>query len=139
MIRHPGPNDDNATLVGIWLDANEELERLSEIRGRVEWFLQRRMEDDGATVYETGTHKVELKASVRYDQGRLTPILELLAQDELTDARAYEPEHEETHTVPAKWNMTKLKPFARYGKAIADIIEDAKLQGPSRVAIKEKP
>lgn len=125
-------------LVTQWVSAKAQIDALAEAIWRIEGELQARMEGEGASIYDTSTHEVELKTSTSYDQGRLTPLLELLSQEELEAAHAYEPEHEETRTVPAKWNLTHLKKFRRRGRDIAEIIERARFSGPTRLTIKEK-
>jgi len=61
--------------------------------------------------------------------------LELVPEADLVDAAAYVPEHEETRTVQAKWNATRLKPFAKRGVAVQEAIASARVEGEPRLKL----
>ena len=63
-------------------------------------------------------------------------LAELVPPEEL--AKGFTPAHEETRVVPDKWNMVKVKPWAKYGTAVALIIEGAAIPGTPRLVIKQK-
>ena len=129
--------EDNDSLIASYLQLDAAIRELQEQRGRIEWELTRRMQDDGATAIPHETHTVALESNrVTYDPSRLTALLELVSVAELTDAGAYVPEHQET--VAARWNATKLKPFKKFGTELAAIIDGARVEGPPKLTIKEK-
>lgn len=129
---------DNEYLVAHWIKIKAQLEEDQEILGRIEWALTRHLEADDATLYAATTHDVILSRSVTPDKSGLLALLELIPESDLVEARAYTPEHEETRTVGADWNMTKLKPFANRGGAIRKILEAARVLGPVKLRIKER-
>ena len=89
--------------------------------------VQFRMEQHGATEHVAPAGTVTLKPrAAHYDQDRLDALLELLDEGELVGSDALVPEHIEEQTVPRKYNVTKLKRFAKRGHAIARIIEGAR-------------
>ena len=106
-----------------------------ELYERAAWELTRMMQSEGATEAVSDTHKATLTATNSYDQGKLHSVLELVPEADLVDAAAYVPEHEETRTVQAKWNATKLKPFAKRGVAVQEAIASARIEGEPRLRI----
>ena len=129
--------EDNDSLIASYIQLDAAIRELQEQRGRIEWELTRRMQDDGATAIPYETHTVALESNrVTYDPSRLTALLELVSVAELTDAGAYVPEHQET--VSARWNATKTKPFRKYGTEHAQIIDGARVEGPPKLTIKER-
>jgi len=102
--------------------ANEKLDRLK-------WNLKREMEQEGASESVSDTHKATLTASNSYDAGKLFAVLEVVPEQDLVDARAYTPAHEETRIVSARWNATKLKPFGKRGAAVQEAIDSARITG----------
>ena len=106
-----------------------------ELYERAAWELTRLMQEEGATEAVSDTHKVTLTATNSYDQGKLHSVLELVPEADLVDAAAYVPEHEETRTVQARWNATKLKPFAKRGVAVQEAIASARVEGEPRLKL----
>ena len=94
-----------------------------ELYERAAWELTRMMQSEGATEAVSDTHKATLTATNSYDASRLHAVLEVV------------PEHEETRTVQAKWNATRLKPFAKRGVAVASCIDAARIEGEPRLRI----
>lgn len=125
-----------AELINEYVLATNLAAEVADRRDRIEFALRVQMEQDGAQEAVSATHKATMKTQVRYDQSRLFSILEMLPEAELVDARAYIPEHDETRTVPASFNMTKLKPFSRRGRDIEAAIEGSKRNGATRLSVK---
>ena len=80
-------------------------------------------------------YKRQLTATNSYDHGKLHGVLELVPEADLVDAAAYVPEHEETRTVQARWNATKLKPFGKRGAAVQEAIDAARVEGEPRLRL----
>ena len=108
--------------LGILLD---ELEDASRKRHAVEQEITRRLEARNATEMVAEGVAVRLETKYSYDSSLLTPMLELVPQEELEKSGAYIPEH--LKTVPATWNATKLKLFGKRGGDIADLIARARV------------
>ena len=106
-----------------------------EIYERAAWELTRMMQEEGATEAVSDTHKATLTATNSYDASRLHAVLEVVPEQDLVDAKAYVPEHEETRTVQAKWNATKLKPFSKRGVAVQEAIASARIEGEPRLKL----
>jgi hypothetical protein len=106
-----------------------------ELYERAAWELTRMMQEEGATEAVSDTHKATLTATNSYDASRLHAVLEVVPEQDLVDAAAYVPEHEETRTVQAKWNATRLKPFAKRGVAVQEAIASARIEGEPRLRI----
>ena len=106
-----------------------------ELYERAAWELTRMMQSEGATEAVSDTHKATLTATNSYDQGKLHSVLELVPEADLVDAAAYVPEHEETRTVQARWNATKLKPFSKRGVAVQEAIAAARVEGEPRLKL----
>ena len=98
--------------------------------------LRDRMTREGATELPIRKHTVRLRQTVRDDNQRLALVRELINPEDLEAAGAYTPEH--TEVVPEKFNATRLKPFRKRGKDIADAIDRAKIVSDIRVTIEEK-
>jgi len=106
-----------------------------ELYERAAWELTRMMQSEGATEAVSDTHKATLTATNSYDHGKLHSVLELVPEADLVDAAAYLPEHEETRTVQARWNATKLKPFGKRGAAVQEAIDAARVEGEPRLRL----
>jgi hypothetical protein len=106
--------------------------------GRIEMELTQQMERSGATAIPHDTHNIELKKTFSYDESKLASLRELISPQELEDAGAFIPEHILSSTVPARWNMTKTKPFQRYGAEVRDVINDAAYVRSTKLVIKRK-
>lgn len=114
----------------------EQLDALSEARLELLAEIVESMERDGATEWSDPPFTAEITRTSNYDQRRLYPaVLELVPEAELIMSGAYVPEHDKIHTVEARVNVTKLKPFAKRGRAIKKLIEDAKDLGPPRLTV----
>ena len=72
-----------------------------------------------------------------YDLSRIQALKELLPPDVI--AEAYVPAHEETITVLDKWDARKLLGWPkRFGKKVAEVLEQAELPRSVRLVIKPK-
>jgi len=125
-----------AELINEYALADKLIAEMADRRDRIEFALLEKMRQDGALEAVSDTHRATSKTSVMYDQSRLHAVLEVLPESELVDAGAYVPEHEETRTVRAVFNMTKLKPFGKRGQEVRDTIEGAKRDGATRLSVK---
>ena len=109
-----------------------QLEEVSIARGRVEQELLHRMTDRHATAIPNEQFLCEVTTRNDYDQGRLTPLLEILNSTDLDGA--YAPAHEERRMVGARWDVRRVKALARkYGTQVQGIVEDAKVPGAPRL------
>jgi hypothetical protein len=121
-------------LVNAHASTQQALEAIRDFQGRIGYEIQVRMEGDGATVLDHPTHDVALKeGKVEYVQSILDGILEYVSEAGVISTYALIPEHSEV--VPRKWNMTKLKPFAKRGKDIREVIERARSVGRPHLKI----
>ena len=123
---------DNDQLLDELAMVKGHLQQWSDYKSQIEHEMQARMENDGATLYVGARFTAAMEVKNTYDPALLQYLLELIPQERLTKAKAYTPEH--TEVVPAKWNATKLRPFAKEGEEVRTIIEAAKV--PSRPTLK---
>ena len=92
--------------------------------------MKRRLQQDGATEYVGENGKAKLvETGASYDHLRLNTLLEVLTTSELVEAGALVEPYEKVVDVPRSWNVTKLRPFAKRGKVVADIIAAARIPG----------
>ena len=127
----------NDELLDVWANADGVVKRWVEKRDRIELKLRQRMEAEGATAIAHPTLTCELKAPTpTYDYGKLHGLAELVPPDVL--ATGYTPPHEETVTVPERWDARVFKTWAKYGAGVARVINDAAIPGTPRLVIKSK-
>jgi hypothetical protein len=79
---------------------------------------------------------VTLKAVTEWHKPALTPLLEIMSEEELKSSGAYIPE--QTKVIPPDWDMRKVKPLARYSAEARRIIESAERKGLPELKITEK-
>lgn len=123
-------------LVQLLVKAKEDVRKAIEVKERIEMQIIEDMKEIKAEQIVNDTHTVTKKDSLTYDQGKLIPLLELIPIEELESSGAYVPES--TKIIPAKFNMTKLKPFSKRGGAIKSLIESSKVINKTTLQIKEK-
>lgn len=129
---------DTAHLVSEWGTTETALSYLKGIKGRIEMELMHRMEADGAKEVYHPDYEVKLEyPAPTYDDGILFGLRELVAPEEW--AKGYTPEHQ--ITVPGRCNMTVVKGWRKFGAAVGELIERAKVPlspGTGRLRIKAK-
>jgi hypothetical protein len=134
LAMRPQPVED---LVDRYVRATANVVDAADAMCKAELLLKQAMEQDGATEAVSDTHKVEKKTATEYDQSRLMAALELVSEAELVKAGAYIPEHQESTTVSARFNLTKLKPFQKRGREMAEVLEYAARPGRTTLKVTE--
>jgi hypothetical protein len=128
--------EETDALVGAWVMASKEAKEWRERVGRIEWELTRMMQADGATALSHPSYEVKLTYRPTYDYTKLAGLRELVPEAEL--GRSYTPEHEETVTVPARWDMRKALTLKKFGAGVAELLERARVMGEPKISIKSK-
>ena len=114
------------------IEIEDALRRQHDIRQAIEEYMNGEGAEDRAVNGQTVTYK---RGSEWHTQ-QLTPLLEVVPIEELISSGAYL--REKTRVVPAKWDMRKVKPLARYSAEARRIIETAGDQGLAELKITEK-
>tara|TARA_Y100000310_G_scaffold251432_1_gene257952 strand:+ start:9037 stop:9438 length:402 start_codon:yes stop_codon:yes gene_type:complete len=126
-------------LIQQYAEAEELIATLAEQRGRIEMEIMRRLRAFDATYAETPSFEANIKeGSATYDPSKLRLLMEHISQADLEAKGAYIPEHEETRTVPEKWNATKVRTFANRGREIKAIIKGARIPGAPKLVVTRK-
>ena len=131
-------NISDEGLLDWYAEAQERVELTKATMGRLEQEIQRRIKDRGATGIPDETFECEVKIDYTYDQGLLTPLLEVLNTVELEKCYqpAYTPEPEE---VPAKWKVQQLLAVARRrGTEALAIVERARFESGRRLKFERR-
>ena len=125
---------------------DEAVEQLVDVRARIkaleeaEYILSRHvteaMEAEGSERMRTPAGIVTIARSVSYDASILAALREITDPADLDGI--YYPEHEQTKTVPEKWNMAKGRRLLKFSGDHAAIIEDAKIFGSPRIQIERE-
>jgi hypothetical protein len=102
----------------------------------IEYILQKRLEEKGATVLPSMTHDVKMERRYDTDTNVLTQLREHIEPAVLDGACT--PEHQETVTVMESWDMRKVNAFKKYGDEVEQIIEKSRVWQPARITIKPK-
>ncbi len=125
---------DDKTLIEMWqaYKDNQTHSRLGS--DYIEYILQKRLEEKGATVLPSMTHDVKMERRYDTDTNVLVQLREHL-EPAILDL-AYTAEHQET--VPEIWDMRKVNSFKKYGDEVETIIENSRLWQPARITIKAK-
>ena len=127
---------DTDTLVDTWL-AQAQVKAFAEREmGHIEMELTHRMVANGATAIPHPAATVTFEGGQAWDKSKLYPLRELVSPEDLDGA--YMPEHEETVVVAESWNMTKVKPLAKFGREVAEAIESARVPTAPRLKIKPR-
>lgn len=129
---------DHQALINKHIQLTRIMTTLQERKGRIEMELHQYMETEEAKVILHPTHDIELKESRAYDHSKLAALRELVDPVELEGSGAFTPAHQDTVDVPEKWNMTKVKPFIKYGGEIKATIENSAYVSGVKLSIKEK-
>jgi hypothetical protein len=128
--------EETEALVGAWVEASKEAAEWRERVGRIEWELTRMMQADGATALSHPDYDVVLKYRPTYDPAKLAGLRELVPESEL--GRAFTPEHTETVTVAARWDMRKALTLKKFGADVVAVLEGARVMGEPKISIKSK-
>lgn len=107
---------------------------------KVEAEIKRRLDDREGSMIDDPDYTCELKEGrPTWDESGLWRLKELVEPDTLKE-NGWTPAYEEvvTNKVPESWNMTNLKKLVRLGKAVAQVIEAARIPGALRMVIKRK-
>jgi len=105
----------------------DERKRLYEI----DCELKEIMDESGATEIKRSGIIIKLEDTRTFDKEMLTPLLEYeeIPPDELEAARIPE------KVTPPSWNMTKVKPLARYSERVRAVIDSATIAGEPRIRV----
>lgn len=126
-------------LVNKYMQLDRIIEQLQKRQNEIQMTLYDQMVRDDATMIPHPTYTVELKKTLAYDPSKLAALRELVDPAELESSGAFIPAHQDTINVPDKWNMTKVKPFSKYGGEVKATIEGAAYVSATRLSIKGKP
>jgi hypothetical protein len=91
----------------------------------IEVEIKEMMNDIGATEVSLPNGRVKLESKTEYIKEMLTPLLEYEEIPEAELLRARIPEK----IIPPSWNMTKVKPLAKYSERAKGLIEKSTVQG----------
>lgn len=127
-----------STAVNIAQNMRDLAAALTRSAGRIEYWIQRSMERDGATVLLHPDFDVTLDRPRSYDQSVLMGLLEVVDAETAQREYGYTPEHTRTETVPARWNMTKARKAAKLGTDAEAVIDRATIYGRATLSIKAK-
>lgn len=100
----------------------------------VEYILQKRMEEKGASRLPSLTHDVKMERDYTTDADALVPLREHI-EPAILDL-GYTPEHQET--VAERWDMRKVNSWMTYGDEVKAIIENSRQWQPAQLSIKPK-
>jgi hypothetical protein len=98
---------------------------LKDIGGEL---INRMKNDKASEVVDIHGEIVSLVTTPGYDENVLVRLLEVdeVTSEELIKSGAFTPAHQETKTVPARWNMTKAKVFRKRGGSVPTILDEAR-------------
>jgi hypothetical protein len=130
---------DQALLLA-YEQAKAELETAKGIHGRIEQEIFKRMDERGATAIPDDTFTCGDNPVNGYDDSLLVMLREHIGQDELESSGAFIPEHDETKTIAAKWDVVKVKKLAKqYGTECNAIVDRARFTKNRGLTFKRKP
>lgn len=100
--------------------------------------LLHRIRAEGGRALMDDTFQIEVKeTSGGFNPSVLVQLKELLPTEDLV--KAWTPAHEETVTVPEKWDGRTLVAYARkYGGKVAEVVERARLEGRQTLVVERK-
>lgn len=123
-------------LLAQWETVRYQEEQCQEMRGRLEWVLQQRMEGEGITELPHALWSVTLRAPAPvYETTALYSRLgELLPPEVLKNG--YLAEH--TKVVEARFDGTKVRSWRKYGAEVREAIDACKSEGRAILKIARK-
>jgi hypothetical protein len=117
----------NDQLAAAWLGATETL-------AAAEREMFERLRDTGGTELLAEASTIVHIPRVTYDQNMLLTLREHVPPAVIE--QAFEPEHEETRVIPARFNMRVAQHWSkRFGGYVAEIITKARLEAPGRFKV----
>ena len=142
----PLNQQDTSQLAQDYWETLGAIQSLRETLGHYEMELIRRAERDSGgdnerimAIYDPD-YEITVNRKAEYDHSKLLRLFERGPdfKQALTDAGAYIPEHTESKIVPARFNVTKVRPFAKYGEDVRDTINAAAIMGAPKLHVKKK-
>jgi hypothetical protein len=128
----------DSNLIELYVDEKQQLDNIRERISYIEFVIHQKMEKNNAKIMRNSSHEVEKKAGTStFDPSVLRQLFEHFSEDELIEQRIYYPQHEETITVPEKFNMGKGRVLKKHGQHVADIIDSARIEGKSKFITRE--
>lgn len=122
------------TLLYLLAQARSRSKEATDEAQRLEYEAIRRIQERGAKSLFSVDFEAVLEYRVEYDQPGLRALLEVLPAEGIMES--FSPQHEETRTVPDKWDVTKAKKWAaKIGTEALAILEKAKIEGNPRVKL----
>ena len=141
IINAPAHILSNQDLMKARQQAQAMLAQYESELGHIDQMIHARLDITEATALTDDDGVILVKrtpADPKYDQGLLRALFEIMPDGALSEC--FEFEHEEKITKPDKWNMTKVKKWARtLGKPVLDILDRARLPGkPGNLTFPDK-
>lgn len=110
-------------LITAWKAIQIDMEQLRYRRDNIEEVIKAEMERMGAHQLLVGGYTVSYTSKREPQNMMLQPLKEYIEEKELVANGTYIPAHEETKTVPAKWDMQKAKKNYTGNKAPSSEVE----------------
>ena len=128
--------DDEALIDMVGACLEQETQQRDQ-RQRLEWTLQRRMEARDATeIPHSGFTCKLVTPTPSYDPNKLRLMAEYVPKEVF--AEGFTEAYEETVQFPAKFNMTKVKTWDKFGETVKGIRLDAMLPQPPKLQVKPR-
>ncbi|QDP67964.1 MAG: hypothetical protein Unbinned657contig1001_6 [Prokaryotic dsDNA virus sp.] len=129
-------NLNDVELVDNYIKIKDQLEEIKKKKFALEQKALRIMEERGSTIIQGDAKELVLDKKPIYDKTRLKPIKELVNLEDLIRRKALIPE--QTIVQEEQWNMTNLKPFAKYGEDIQKYIDKSVIGETKRFVTKDR-
>ena len=129
-------NLNDVELVDNYIKIKDQLEEVKKKKFAIEQKALRIMEERGSTIIQGDAKELILDKKPIYDKTKLKPIKELVNIEDLIRRKALVPE--KTIVQEEQWNMTNLKPFAKYGEDIQKYIEQSVICETKRFITKDR-
>jgi len=113
---------DDLTVLEYYLSQVEVCTKARYTVQYLEYYILKRMESRDASIARVGGIEAKIKYKpTQYNTSILYRLKEVLESSVVSDV--YTPEHQETITVPEKWDGRKIRGLLKYGKAVQEIID----------------
>ena len=138
MTTESVPRQSDEELLDIWLAHNDSIKKMQALVGHIEMVLRQRLTERGATEIAHPTLSVRLEARHGgYDISKLWGLKELVAPE--VWAEAFTPAYNKITPVPDSLDARKAAGWGkRFGKEVAQAIEEAELPRVVRLVIRLK-